>query len=174
MGIPGGAVPRVCRRGGVRGLVPRLGGGLRDLPFPLPGHGASRSAPSPRGPCHLRVLRIPSDPDPAPAGDLYVPVHRHDDLPLERVLLREPQETDLPFPPDDPRVGEQPPDVPDGVRSVRCILRRRPRPGGLEEGVPVGTAPDVGHPPPGYGRRGTRPLRIEPARVRLAARRRST
>ena len=169
VGVPGGPVPGVLRRGGVRSLVLRLGGRLRDLPFPLPGHGASRGAPPPRGPCHLRLLRIPSDPDPAPAGDLHISVHRHDDLPPERVLLREPQETDLSFPPDDPHMGEQPPDVPDGVRFVRRVLRRRPPPGGMEEGVPVGTASDMDPPPPDHRRRRCRPLRIEPARIRMAA-----
>ncbi len=104
-------------------------------------HRASRpagGAPSPRGPRHLRVFRVPPDPHPAAAGDLHVLLHRADDLPVQRIFLRDAEETDLPVSARRAGLGELPPHLPDGVPPVRSVRRGSPGPRDLAERVPVG------------------------------------
>ena len=165
MGFPGDPVSGVFHRGRLRCLVPRLGDCVRDLPPSAPGGRPAGGAPPPGGPGHLRVFRVPPDPHPAAAGDLHVLFHRADDLPVQRIFLRDKEETHLPVSARRACLGELSPDVPDGVPPVRSVRRGSAGPRDLAERVPVGHLEDVDFSTRPCGRGRVDPVRPESPRV---------
>ena len=147
-GFAGGSLPGVLRRGGVRGLVHGLGGRVRRSSFSCTGRwccaGRIRCSTVLAIFAFSGFLRIRIQPRPEIFTYLFIALTI---FLLSEYYFGTRKKADLPVSPDDPRVGEQPPDVPDGVRPLRRVLRRRPRPGGLEEGVPVGPAAGRGSSP---------------------------
>ena len=102
---------------------------------------------------------------PAAAGDLYVLFHRADDLPVQRIFLRDEEEAHLPVSARRAGLGELSPDVPDGVPSVRSVRRGSIGPRDLAERVPVGHLEDVDFSPRPCGPGRVDPVRPESPRV---------
>src|SRR3990172_10087302 len=166
MGVSGGPLSRVCGGRSVWRLASLLGGRVlhRSPSPPIDGPARGRSLARRAG--DLRLFRLSADPDPAEARDLHLPVHRADHFPLGRILFRQEEETPLPVPRGDSRLGEHASHLPDGLPVVRRLSRRWTGAGRLETGVPVGAPSYLGLPSRRGRNRRTSPLRAEPAWVR--------